>query len=881
MKTSLHRHWKGLYAVVCCLLSALHTQAQLVATTASPYNSPSYLVNQVFRGHGIQVSNVSYSGNINQFGFFTISPMAITIPMDSGLAISTGNVNSIDNYVGNTSSDQIQIGTNYPTDVDMSQLMNSPTQTNQGLLNLGANSINDLAKLEFDFVPDGDSVALDFIFASEEYGVLYCGNLDNFGIFVSGPNINGPFSNNAKNIAVIDNTNPPQYASIYNINNTNLNCAWAYNHSNLYVSNQGETNLVYQGHTKMLSAHFSTLCGVTYHLKICVAEALDKTFDSGILLKAGSLRSLHRQTKHAGNSDNLNPSLLVENCNNGSLTLTKTIPVDSTQTFYIHINDASTGVAASSNLALEGIDFANMPDTVILAAGQTSLTLPINVISDTLTELNEHLFFGISESCNPTYVDTFSMSIVGNSNLAFNLTDAVVCSGDSISITPNILFAPEPFHYLWSTGDTTSSIRITPTQDSTFVSLTITSPCSNLTLTKSCWITRLNYPSISLSLDADTNVFYDRCQDTVTIKISLSHPATSNLSYTWGYNTTANINQDFILFAPFQSILNFAPGDSVKYYRFRVKDDLFQENTTKYLYFYFGNQTATGCSNSGNSIYVYLKDYVDPQLYVNNAGNVCKESSMTVNLIGNNLDKFSYQWMNNSSDSSSATYVLDGSNTLYNVIVTDTVCHLPVNSTYTFEFSYGDTISVIAQPHDSYFAVGDTAVMSCLAIGNVLLVQWQKLVNGSWIDLTDNTKYSHTNEFDLRIANASLLDNNSKYRCIIGSYTCSEFTDEATLSTFPTGIKPNQGNTAISIFPNPTSETLHIKAQHTLKDVLVSLSNVAGETLLEKKFEILSHVEVSLNLLPTGVYVLHMQYTESSSNGTIETTSKKQLLLKN
>src|SRR5690606_3893211 len=79
-------------------------------------------------------------------------------------------------------------------------------------------TVNDCAVLEFDFVPNGDTLKFNFAFASEEYNEYVCGTVnDVFGFFISGPGINGPFTNNAENIALIPGTDVP--VSINTLNN--------------------------------------------------------------------------------------------------------------------------------------------------------------------------------------------------------------------------------------------------------------------------------------------------------------------------------------------------------------------------------------------------------------------------------------------------------------------------------------------------------------------------------------------------------------------------------------------------------------------------------------------------------------------------------------
>src|SRR5690606_15969665 len=89
-------------------------------------------------------------------------------------------------------------------------LPNPNIQTDSDLQAISGMNIHNAAILEFDFVPNGDSLVFRYVFASDEYPSFTCSNYnDAFGFFISGPGITGPFTNNAINIALIPGTNTP------------------------------------------------------------------------------------------------------------------------------------------------------------------------------------------------------------------------------------------------------------------------------------------------------------------------------------------------------------------------------------------------------------------------------------------------------------------------------------------------------------------------------------------------------------------------------------------------------------------------------------------------------------------------------------------------
>src|SRR5690606_19115784 len=76
---------------------------------------------------------------------------------------------------------------------------------------------NDAAVVTFNFVPTGDTIMFDYVFASEEYHVYVNSSFnDVFGFFLTGPNPFGPNYNNT-NIALIPGTTTP--VTINSVNN--------------------------------------------------------------------------------------------------------------------------------------------------------------------------------------------------------------------------------------------------------------------------------------------------------------------------------------------------------------------------------------------------------------------------------------------------------------------------------------------------------------------------------------------------------------------------------------------------------------------------------------------------------------------------------------
>ena len=158
--------------------------------------TPQEFVEQILVGTGVSVSNVTYNGQANapggQVAIGSFTSTNTVLPLANGLVLASGGVNQIP--AGSTIFDP---GSGLSGDPDLLQLS-------------GQSSINDYSILEFDFIPLGDTIKFDFVFGSTEYSNYTCTVFnDAFGFFLSGPGINGPFSNNATNLAIVPNTGSP------------------------------------------------------------------------------------------------------------------------------------------------------------------------------------------------------------------------------------------------------------------------------------------------------------------------------------------------------------------------------------------------------------------------------------------------------------------------------------------------------------------------------------------------------------------------------------------------------------------------------------------------------------------------------------------------
>ena len=281
---------KKIHSMLFSILIVSVASAQMVVDNSSPNNSPAYLIDNVLLGAGVIATNHSFQGDSLQIGYFNASN-CVTFGLDSGIIISTGDVNDVDPI----SVPTWPLMANTVTDPDLLNVANSvppllpPPYTNS----FTVSSVNDIAILEFDFTPLGDSLHFRYIFGSEEYFTYENTQYnDVFGFFLSGPGISGPYSspinhpNGSVNLAIIPNSNPPLPVTISSVNSvTPINAQY-------FVDNSSFTDIASaDGYTTIFTAKEAVIPCETYHIRLAIADGSDGALSSYVWLEAASFSS--------------------------------------------------------------------------------------------------------------------------------------------------------------------------------------------------------------------------------------------------------------------------------------------------------------------------------------------------------------------------------------------------------------------------------------------------------------------------------------------------------------------------------------------------------------------------------------------------------------
>ena len=411
-------------AILLSLLSALSLVTLKAQVTVSPNLNATQLA-QALVGPGVVVSNAVLTGST-----LTANPSSGTftavnsnLPFSDGVVLASGYVSAIPGLPSSTANTQTCGGCSDP---DLVTLSNNP--------------IKDAVILEFDVLPIADTLKFNYIFASDEYPTFVCQQYnDVFGFFISGPGINGSYSNNSINIALIPGTTTP--VGINTINQGGTSCP---SNSQYYNTNTaGGNTFVYNGYTTVLQAKLVVVPCQTYRLKLKIGDAGDNQYDSGVFIQGGSLSSSGVSLSASSALGN-QFSNAVEGCLNGSVTFTRTEAPNSAQTVKFLIGGTATN----------GVDYQQIADSIIIPAGQTTASLSIIPFLDNNPEGTETVKISITEPCQNNIID--SVVLVIQDSLMTNVTGAVnICpyTTSSLNITGGL-------NYTWSPAATLNNPNI-------------------------------------------------------------------------------------------------------------------------------------------------------------------------------------------------------------------------------------------------------------------------------------------------------------------------------------------------------------------------------------------------------------------------------------
>lgn len=464
--------------------------AQLTTTNLAPYNTAANLVNNVLMGQGVTALNVTSYGNAMQRGFFANG--ASSVGIDSGIVLCSGSIYNIPFSTGGASTSIPNATGQGAGDADLLAVAQSvPSLIGQWF---SVNSTWDASVIQFDFVPLSDTVEFSYVFGSEEYLTwVNTSYNDAFGFFLSGPGINGSYSNNAINVATVPNTSPALPISISTIhcglNSTYFNCnyssSWGLATQCTTPSCSGSSGINYNGYTDVITAVLYVQACDTFHMKLAVADGSDKILDTGVFIEANSFSSTGMVIAP---SPSYNPygadTALYEGCGNVDIFFVRSDSTLASGGLHYTVSGTSTMVT----------DYSALPNCVwnpiqnrwecdlLFAQGQDSASISFTVFNDGIAEGIETLVIAIDDSiqlsCHSG--DTIELTILDQPDLQISTfgNTTLDCNDGPALIGVEILNGLPPYTFSWNNNSTVidSTQLVLPSQTTSYT-VTVNDGC--------------------------------------------------------------------------------------------------------------------------------------------------------------------------------------------------------------------------------------------------------------------------------------------------------------------------------------------------------------------------------------------------------------------
>ncbi len=423
-------------------------QCQITVTNS---NNASILAQKLV-GPGVIISNTTVQCNGNQSGVFVTTSSNLGI--DSGIVLTTGFAACSFPAFGVNGAQ-----TNFAS-------ANQGTGGDAALTALAGISTYDRCILEFDFKGTGDTVYFQYVFGSEEYPVFNCSNYnDVFGFFISGPGYPTPL-----NIALVPGTSIP--VAINSVNSGTISSGGSLANctamgpgspfTSLYHNNIGGATVTYEGFTNLFTAKASIQPCSTYHLRLAIADGFDHILDSGVFLKAGSLKSNNLYLSVESDSINGNVPYVFEGCDSATIKIHREIFQSAVNADTIYLNVLGS--------ATNGVDYPLIQTSFVFSNSITDTlkTFSIKPLNDMITEGVEFVKIVLLDICNAT-LDSVRIDIKDPPSFQITTNDTLICEGDAVLINgvydnglqfswqPTIgVNNPSSFHALLSPTTTTT-----------------------------------------------------------------------------------------------------------------------------------------------------------------------------------------------------------------------------------------------------------------------------------------------------------------------------------------------------------------------------------------------------------------------------------------
>jgi gliding motility-associated-like protein len=323
---------------------------------------------------------------------------------------------------------------------------------------------------------------------------------------------------------------------------------------------------------------------VQYHIKIAIGDAGDSSYDSAVFLEENSFTS-NSVTVSTAYSLAAVDTTAIEGCSDAIVSFVLADPL----TYPLTVNYTISGTA------INGTDYTNIANNVVIPAGQDSSAVIISPFLDGITEGTETVVLIIQTS--PCATDTITIQIIDNINLSLiTSNDTMICGGQA-NLWASASEGMPPYTYIWSNGDSTSNFIASPVVTTTYI----------VTANDICSAQLVDSVIVSVGSDA-ANAGPDA---EICIGGTTTLTASGGNTYNWsnGINTATNMVSPLVTTTYYVTVTSQCPGYDTVVVFVNPLPTVYTGDDTTVCY---GDETTLTVNSNG--IYLWSAIPPDPSL---------------------------------------------------------------------------------------------------------------------------------------------------------------------------------------------------------------------------------------------------------------------------
>jgi cohesin domain-containing protein len=169
--------------------------------------------------------------------------------------------------------------------------------------------------------------------------------------------------------------------------------------------------------------------------------------------------------------------------------------------------------------------------------------------------------------------------------------------------------------------------------------------------------------------------------------------------------------------------------------------------------------------------------------------------------------------------------------------------------------------SILPDPVSQTLAESSSATIELPKLADNISYQWQINSGNGWINLSDNSNYSGVQTSKLVIQSVTSDMDNTYYRSLLTSGTCSEASETSELFVTISSLTEKNVMESIVAYPVPATDQLNCSFISNVTDAELRLENLYGERVLIKNIGNVTTGEiVSLTTanVGSGVHILRL-----------------------